>query len=183
MKLLRFLKQPEQILLLKLITIDEKLKILGINKQGREVLKMIIHENKTIQEVINEFNVSRQRIEQIYIESLNQVIKSIDIFFEKYDSYESLLESNKNLTLKLSDFIESKKDVLESKLREEVYKIEVNNLDLKFRTLRILKWLKVNNIGELMQHTENEIKNIRSSGVATINDINTELATFGLKLP
>lgn len=58
----------------------------------------------------------------------------------------------------------------------------IEDLDLRFHTLRILRWLKVKTYAELKTVKKAQLKAIRSCGPATLRDVRIELLRYGVKL-
>jgi DNA-directed RNA polymerase alpha subunit len=62
-----------------------------------------------------------------------------------------------------------------------VSNVHVFELDLAFRTKRILWWLKISTLEELSKLTSKDLIKIRGCNAATIKDIKRELKRFGIE--
>jgi hypothetical protein len=58
----------------------------------------------------------------------------------------------------------------------------IEDLDLRYHTVRILKWLKVKTYAELKTIKKEQLKAVRSCGFATVRDVKAELRRHGVEL-
>lgn len=58
----------------------------------------------------------------------------------------------------------------------------IENLDLKYHTLRVLRYLRVNTYADLKTVTKARLKAVRNCGPNTIKDIKRELLSNGVRL-
>ena len=79
-----------------------------------------------------------------------------------------------------TNYIYFTRPLKQAKKPKSIPNIHVFELDLAFRTKRILWWLKISTLEELSKLKASELKKIRNCNISTINDIRRELKRHGI---
>ncbi|MGB4023629.1 MAG: DNA-directed RNA polymerase subunit alpha C-terminal domain-containing protein, partial [Acutalibacteraceae bacterium] len=63
---------------------------------------------------------------------------------------------------------------------EKMLEMPVEELELSMRSFNCLKRAGINNVGELIQKTEQEISKVRNMGKKSLEEVKNKLAELGL---
>ena len=162
-----------------------------LNPRNRKICQSLMV--KKISDVAENYGISRERVRQIFSESIRKIINSYDKTIRENEQLKTkndelarrifLLEEDiKNSTSK-----ENVKDIAaeEEKLcsnAKKMLSVPVIYLPLLIRTINILRSLDVKTFKELPLLSKHQLRGAKGCGKRTIQDIEIYLANFSLKL-
>ena len=170
---------------------EEKLENCGLNDKEIFVIRQRYQEMKTLEEIGEYFDVTRERIRQVIHKTLRK-IKHRHLYFElgeyrnkeekakqdyekflqeQYDkwTYESALEYIKNYEL------------LGHHTQNNVCDLPIEDLDLSVRSYNCLKRAYITNIQQILEN-KYKLKRVRNLGKKSLREIKKKLEEFGVEL-
>lgn len=153
-------------------------------------------EARSMTEIASELGISYQRVQGIkslifrmlkHPENKADLLVAVGIQVE--DSlkpspclpYKDIEDEYKELFLQLGDK-STERDLLSSKLKDEILTFSIKFLDLSTRSSNCCKAEAITNIGELIQRTEYDLLRIRNLGTRSLREISLKLGLYGLSL-
>lgn len=174
----------------------EKIILLGVYKEGR-----------ILQDLADEFNLTRERIRQIKTKSVRKLSYHKSIFYTDFDDYLAIQNDYKRKREELCDkiveldrllleagrllandetTIREIKDFLDASSDEQrdiiTRNSDIADLDLTVRSYNCLKRSRINTIKELSQLTHSDLMKIRNLGRKSMREIIEKLRELGIEL-
>lgn len=178
-----------------------------LTEREKNVILLRYKEKQTLEQVAQEFNLTRERIRQIETKALKKLKSKKDIFFDSFDEYKIIekeylrkrdelckkveeldeligkankLIHNENTTIKeIEDFISLSQDEKQSLM---IMKTDIADLDFSVRTINCLRRARINTVNELSKKTVEELMKIRNLGRKSLKEILETLKEFEIYL-
>lgn len=178
-----------------------------LTEREKNVILLRYKEKQTLEQVAQEFELTRERIRQIETKAIQKLKSKKDIFFDSFDEYkliekeylrkrdelckkveelDELIEKanklvhNKNTTIKeIEDFISLSQDEKQSLM---IMNTDIADLDFSVRTINCLRRARINTVNELSKKTVEELMRIRNLGRKCLKEILETLREFEIYL-
>jgi DNA-directed RNA polymerase alpha subunit len=178
-----------------------------LTEREKNVILLRYKEKQTLEQVAQEFELTRERIRQIETKAIQKLKSKKDIFFDSFDEYkliekeylrkrdelckkveelDELIEKanklvhNKNTTIKeIEDFISLSQDEKKSLM---IMNTDIADLDFSVRTINCLRRARINTVNELSKKTVEELMRIRNLGRKCLKEILETLREFEIYL-
>ena len=141
-------------------------------------------------ELASKYNLTQERIRQIFIESLKTIKTYVDSLLNNLNNLKNINKGLENkIYLLTSDSNKEKVDNVQSIINKEkklceyaksLLNCDVGLLKLSVRTQNVLKRAEITNFKEIPQLTSAQILKFRGGGLKTQNELKFFLINFGL---
>jgi hypothetical protein len=185
----RFILEKTHYLLTKIALslkdIDTDYKFLN----GRDwyVLLNVIKNKGNTTELCEKFNITSQRVHQVFERSLRLFISMVNKYKTSYSMIESIKEEiellkKQNYELKAELFELNKHSQLLSENTDSTLYISVVDLDISVRLLNVLKVNDLKTIGDVLRFKRQDFLRFRNFGAKSLSELEDILEKFNLKL-
>ena len=165
----------------------------GISAREAEILKMRLVEFKTFKEISKHYNLTNERIRQIYKLSVGRFKYRIESALDSLINQKRIVEENLKLSKEIQFYKQrfdrlnlKEKEVfspIHNKILNPIFKTPIENLNLSVRAVSSLRSGGIKTIGDIMEHKKEELCLFRNLGKKTQYEIEFLLKEqFGLKL-
>ena len=151
------------------------------------ILQMVWNEQMTFANIAPKFNVTYERIRQLYESAVERLKRNIiltsqqwKVFEETKAANEDLSRENRELKRQIDSLPDEKKDMLVGDLT--VLKIPIEKLDLTIRTFNALKHLKINTLGDLSEWSKSDLVNVKNFGTVSLKSLEVKLDKYKITL-
>ena len=152
-----------------------------MTERERNVVNQRLRQHLTYEEIASIYDVTRERIRQIFNRALRKAKKSIVAH-----QAEVVRKENEKKLLELKEKQQQAKKVYENTQKEILNKdidfIWIEDMDFSVRAYNCLKRRGINSLGELILYSEGDIRKIKHLGLKTLEEIKAKLKEFGLHL-
>ena len=185
----RFILEKTHYLLIKIALslkeIDTNYKFLN----GRDwyVLLNVIKNKGNTTELCEKFNITSQRVHQVFERSLRLFISMVNKYKTSYSMIESIKEEiellkKQNYELKAELFELNEHSQLLSENTDSTLYISVVDLDISVRLLNVLKVNDLKTIGDVLRFKRQDFLRFRNFGAKSLSELEDILEKFNLKL-
>lgn len=183
---------------LSLKEIDTNYKFL--NSRDWYVLLKIIQDKGNTNELCEKFNLSKQRVHQIFERSLRLLVNMVKKYKHSYLLMDSINAENHSLklqnkelvkslnyiTLNYNKLTESKKIDLDYLLEDSrkdlsILSKHIYDLDISVRLLNCLKCADIENVSDILKfYKKNDLMRLRNFGTKSLEEVKELLENYGL---
>jgi hypothetical protein len=143
-----------------------------LNEREYNILKALLVDNKSREEVCNDYKISAERVRQIFEKSYYKIVNSNRI----NNDYNEL---KKKYDILLSEYNELNKNILNDNKSLDIQLIDI---DISVRALNSLKTANINTLGELSLASAKTLMKYRNFGLRTLKEVESVLKQYNLKL-
>jgi hypothetical protein len=147
-----------------------------LSEREYNVLRALLVENKSREEVCNDYKISAERVRQIFEKSYYRVVSSNRI----NNDYNEL---KKKYDFLQSEYSELNKNILDSEKNANILlETELIDIDISVRALNSLKTAGITTLRELSLASAKNLMKYRNFGLTTLREVNSVLYRYNLKL-
>lgn len=154
-------------------------------EREKEIIKQYYEEGKNLQQIANNYNITRERVRQI----VGKALKRIKHYLTYHKSEEEMIkkenELNKYRNMLIKEFAEKG---IYTKDMELVFgdvnlkQHTIEELDLSVRSYNCLRRANIRTLEELVKYSPDDLKKLRNLGNKCIKEIAYKLEERGLSL-
>jgi DNA-directed RNA polymerase sigma subunit (sigma70/sigma32) len=178
-----------------------------LNEREQTIILGVYKEGRTLQDLANQFNLTRERVRQIKVKSIRKLFYHKSIFYTDFDEYLAIQKEYKRKREELCDkiveldrllieagkllatnetTIREIKEFLDASSEEQrdiiTRNSDISELDLSVRSYNCLKRARINTIKELSELTHEKLMKIRNLGRKSQKEIIEKLRELGIEL-
>jgi hypothetical protein len=140
-----------------------------LNEREYNILKDLLVDNKSREEVCNDYKISDERVRQIFEKSYYKIVNSNRINNDYH-------ELKKKYDILLSEYNELNKNILKS------LDIKLIDIDISVRALNSLKTANIHTLAQLSLASAKTLTKYRNFGLTTLREVESILKQYNLKL-
>lgn len=140
-----------------------------LNEREYNILKDLLVDNKSREEVCNDYKISDERVRQIFEKSYYKIVNSNRINNDYH-------ELKKKYDILLSEYNELNKNILKS------LDIKLIDIDISVRALNSLKKANIHTLAQLSLASAKTLTKYRNFGLTTLREVESILKQYNLKL-
>lgn len=156
----------------------------SLKEKQRLVMEGIILNNKNIQQLSEELNISHQNSSHTFHEGCKRMFYQISMLDFNLSRLEELTKENIQLKLENNVLVERVSEFTKEEIPIEKQKIEhlsktITDSNMSVRILGLLKRMEVKTLYDLTMFTRNEVEKYRNVGKKTIDGVESLLKQHG----
>ena len=166
---------------------EVKDKLIGIFERGREKRKETLQNLKqfsylarsTQKEIINEIFGEKITVEQVF--KNKEAVQLLDKFMRESKKKCEIKDENENEIKRVCEIENEKKNEgVKQQFRDEILDESIKNLNISPRAFKCLMRARISTIGDIIDLTQGDIRNIRNLGTKTYDEIVEKIHSLGL---
>lgn len=143
-------------------------------------------ENKSPIEIAKVTHTELYYCERALSKALKKLDEANDMFLEHCPEVIETIQQNEALNAKLKEY-EAAFSALDNERQNfiEINRkraLSIKEIDFTTRTVNTLRYMRVKTVGDLLKYSVKDIKAVKNSGVATVNEIINTLSEMGFTL-
>jgi DNA-directed RNA polymerase alpha subunit len=158
------------------------------------ILQMKWLENKTLAEIGEKLELTKERIRQIYNEAIEKLKRKLEITAVSFSKHKEVIAENVKLKEDIRLLVKKIKniDLTDEEIVgktyfrefiEPMYETPLEKMYLSERTIRLLQSAGIKTLGDIMDHSLNDFLRIRNFGKKSLSEIEDYLKDhYGLEL-
>jgi predicted DNA-binding protein YlxM (UPF0122 family) len=158
---------------IKIIFQSGILPLCHISEREAEFFRLYLTEDLTLEEIGKRYDLTRERVRQIYTSSLRKLERNISVFFTIHQRLRNGL-AERGMPVK-PDKIELKK------LTTEFLQTPLANLGLNVRTLNVMNENKIFTLAELLRYNKSDLLRLKNFGKKSLTDLEEMVRFYNLQ--